>query len=112
METVSQSHSLPLGSVHLLKGDLSGSSLDLPQDPRSSSKHRGTAWEEDWLALEEDFGLPLEWAKSFRFGTKPFLQSVLLPGAYLLLRACGGIQQLNEKSEALGPGRTHHGHHM
>ena len=90
-------------------------SLDggLFHEPRDQAVNTaGGAWEGGWLALEEDFGLLLEWAKSFRFRPKAFLCRVLWPGAYLPLRACGGIQPPNEKSEALGPGWTCHGHHI
>lgn len=38
MEAVNYSYSWPLGSLLLLKGDLSGVSLGLPQAPKSSSK--------------------------------------------------------------------------
>ena len=51
-------------------------SLDggLFHEPRDQAVNTaGGAWEGGWLALEEDFGLLLEWAKSFRFRPKAFL---------------------------------------
>lgn len=72
MEAVSQSHSLPLGSVHLLKGDLSGSSLDLPQDPRSSSNTGGRPGRKTGLHWRRTLACLWNGPKVLDLGQNPF----------------------------------------